>query len=168
MSIYSPHRTPPSEQIFTRLTRSRRNRRLTLNHHEQGLAASPTAASFVRPARPRDAGQSFLSALKEKYLPQHQQDGSSETTQIRISGTKVAEEVGFDKVWKKLAQVRDLKIVILDCMRIAVARRDGDEAIGAACPSIVHVDLSRNLFDNIGPVVQICAELPHLRKLSIR
>ncbi|KID90223.1 Cytoskeleton-associated protein, Gly-rich domain protein [Metarhizium guizhouense ARSEF 977] len=132
------------------------------------LSRSSTAASFVRPTRPKDDVQGFLSALKEKYLSDPEQDKNGQPgAQIVISGRKVAEEVGFDKIWKKLAQVKDLKIVILDGMRIAVSRQDGDGSIAESCPSIVHVDLSRNLFETIGPVVDICAELKTLRKLSI-
>ncbi|KAG8428315.1 hypothetical protein J3459_004022 [Metarhizium acridum] len=132
------------------------------------LSRSSTAASFVRPTRPKDDVQGFLSALKEKYLSDPEQDKNGQpNAQIAISGRKVAEEVGFDKVWKKLAQVKDLKIVILDGMRMAVARQDGDGSIAESCPSIEHLDLSRNLFETIGPVVEICAELKKLRKLSI-
>ncbi|EFY90816.1 tubulin-specific chaperone, putative [Metarhizium acridum CQMa 102] len=132
------------------------------------LSRSSRAASFVRPTRPKDDVQGFLSALKEKYLSDPEQDKNGQPdAQIVISGRKVAEEVGFDKVWKKLAQVKDLKIVILDGMRMAIARQDGDGSIAESCPSIVHLDLSRNLFETIGPVVEICAELKKLRKLSI-
>lgn len=132
------------------------------------LSTSATAASFVRPTRPRDDPQSFLSALREKYLadPSQGKDASAES-QIKISGSKVAEEVGFDKVWKKLAQVKDLRTVILDGLRIAVAKTTADESIAETCPSIVHLDLSRNLFETIGPVVDICSELRGLRRLSI-
>lgn len=139
------------------------------NNVNLGLSKSSTAASFVRPTRPKDDVQGFLSALKEKYLSDPEQDKNGQPgAQILISGRKVAEEVGFDKIWKKLAQVKDLKIVILDGMRMAVSRQDGDGPIAESCPSIVHVDLSRNLFETIGPVVNICAELKTLRKLSIK
>ncbi|TWU77106.1 hypothetical protein ED733_008200 [Metarhizium rileyi] len=132
------------------------------------LSRSSTAASFVRPTRPKDDSQDFLSALREKYLsdPEQGRNGKS-GAQVVISGRKVAEEVGFDKIWEKLAQVKDLKIVILDGMRIAVARQDGGDSIAETCPSISHVDLSRNLLETIGPVVDICAELKALRRLSI-
>jgi hypothetical protein len=140
-----------------------------LTHPFLGLSKSPTAASFVRPTRPQDDSQGFLSALKEKYLSDPSQANSGQAdAQIVISGRKVAEEVGFDKIWKKLAQVKELKIVILDCMRMAVAQQEGDESIAESCPRIVHVDLSRNLFESIGPVVDICTQLATLRKLSIK
>ncbi|KAG5981538.1 hypothetical protein E4U55_002842 [Claviceps digitariae] len=132
------------------------------------LSKSPTAASFVRPSRPRDHPQGFLSALREKYLGGDDQSSQEKNgPQIRISGTKVAEEVGFDKIWKRLAQVEDLRTVIVDGLRVAVAKTEAEESIAASCPSIVHLDLSRNLFETIGPVVDICSELRGLRKLSI-
>ncbi|QUC17862.1 uncharacterized protein UV8b_02103 [Ustilaginoidea virens] len=133
------------------------------------LSRSSTAASFVRPSRPRDASQGFLSALREKYLSgaSRVQDGAAPESQIRISGSKVAEEVGFDKIWTKLSRIADLRIVILDGMRISVAKQHARESIADTCPSIVHVDLSRNLFETIDPVVRICAELRQLRKLSL-
>ncbi|KAG6003304.1 hypothetical protein E4U21_002192 [Claviceps maximensis] len=133
------------------------------------LSKSSTAASFIRPTRPRDFPQGFLSAIREKYLggdDQSLQDKNG--PQIKISGTKVAEEVGFDKIWSKLSRVEHLKTVIVDGLRVAVAKTDEEgESIAASCPSIVHLDLSRNLFETIGPVVDICSELRGLRRLSI-
>ncbi|KAG6037948.1 hypothetical protein E4U41_004631 [Claviceps citrina] len=134
------------------------------------LSTSATAASFVRPTRPRDEPQDFLSAVREKYLGGGGGDDSVQEKRephVRISGTKVAEEVGFDKIWRKLARVEDLRTVIVDGLRVAVAGADGGESIAETCPSIVHLDLSRNLFETIGPVVDICSELRGLRRLSI-
>ncbi|KAG5939152.1 hypothetical protein E4U59_003294 [Claviceps monticola] len=133
------------------------------------LSKSPTAASFVRPTRPRDQPQAFLPALREKYLGGDNlaQEKDKNESQIRISGTKVAEEVGFDKIWRKLAQVEDLRTVILDGLRVAEAKSDSEESIAASCPKIQHLDLSKNLFETISPVVDICAELRGLRRLSI-
>ncbi|KAG5952447.1 hypothetical protein E4U53_000833 [Claviceps sorghi] len=132
------------------------------------LSKSPTAASFVRPTRPRDQPQGFLSALREKYLGGDDQSPEAKSEPlIRISGTKVAEQVGFDKIWRRLAQVEHLRTVIVDGLRVAVAKTEADESIAASCPSIVHLDLSRNLFETIGPVVDICSELAGLRRLSI-
>ncbi|KAG5929458.1 hypothetical protein E4U42_005821 [Claviceps africana] len=132
------------------------------------LSKSPTAASFVRPTRPRDSPQGFLSALREKYLGGDDQSPEARSEPlIRISGTKVAEQVGFDKIWRQLAQVEQLRTVILDGLRVAVAGTEADESIAASCPSIAHLDLSRNLFETIGPVVDICSELSGLRRLSI-
>lgn len=80
----------------------------------------------------------------------------------------MAEEVGFDKIWRKLAQVEDLRTVILDGLRVAEAKSDSEESIATSCPKIQHLDLSKNLFATIAPVVDICAELRGLRRLSIK
>ncbi|KOS18704.1 Tubulin-specific chaperone E [Escovopsis weberi] len=136
--------------------------------------SSHTAASFVRPNRPADAPQSFVSALHEKYVLDS--DSSKPRARIYFS-TKLAEEVGFDKIWRQQSQLQDLKIVVLENSRIGSAtrttseqdgERDGEEAsIAATCPKITQLDLSRNLFEGWGPVADVCQELEHLQKLSI-
>ncbi|UKZ77632.1 hypothetical protein TrVFT333_005356 [Trichoderma virens FT-333] len=135
---------------------------------------SPTAASFVRPTRPADAPQSFLAALNERYVVDAPGavKGKSKT-EIVISG-KVAQEMGFDKIWRRQSRLRETKIVILDGLRVAVARTEGDvndegvaATIAETAPKIVELDLSRNLFEQFGPVVDICRDLKDLQKLSI-
>ncbi|PWI74193.1 tubulin-specific chaperone [Purpureocillium lilacinum] len=135
------------------------------------LSKSATAASFVRPTRPADSPQSFIAALHDKYVahdPQGGEDGTAleQARQIIISG-KVAEEKGFDKVRRKLAQVGELKIVILDGLRVASAVASDERSVAETCPSIVHLDLSRNLLERLGPVVEVCGELSNLQRLSI-
>lgn len=134
-----------------------------------GLSGSPTAASFVRPTRPADRRQSFIGALREKYASEAPQpgDAAAESQAVVISG-KVAEEMGFDKIRRRLARVADLRIVILDGMRVAAAAHDGEGRVADTCPGIAHLDLSRNLFERLGPVVDICAQLPALRRLSLK
>lgn len=102
--------------------------------------------------------------------------------QIEISG-KVVEEVGFDKIRRKLAQLHELRIVILDGMRIAFAETvaapgsgspiapSGAEAGGSireVCPRVVELDLSRNLFTRFGTVVDICSSLDELKSLRVK
>lgn len=43
------------------------------------------------------------------------------------------EEVGFDKILKKLAQLKELKIVLVDALKICGA--DDVDAIRETCPS---------------------------------
>ncbi|KAJ6446106.1 tubulin-specific chaperone E [Purpureocillium lavendulum] len=134
------------------------------------LSRSATAASFVRPSRPADSPQSFIAALHDKYVAHGPpaEDGAAPelARQIVISG-KVAEEKGFDKIRRKLAQVGDLKIVILDGLRVASAVGPDEGSVAETCPRIVHLDLSRNLLEGLGPVVEVCRELRNLQKLSI-
>ncbi|KAI1142805.1 RNI-like protein [Hypoxylon sp. FL0543] len=122
---------------------------------------SPTAASFVRPTRPAEKPQSFVAAVTEKYASE-----LANTNVIKFSN-KVAEEVGFDKIHRKQAQLAELRIVIVDGARIASAYSEGDERISKICPKISELDLSRNIFQRMGTVVTICSELPVLRSLRL-
>lgn len=127
----------------------------------------------MRPTRKSDTPQSFLAALREKYASDEDPDA-----QIVISG-KVAQEMGFDKIRSQQARLHDLKVVILDGMRIASASagRNDDDATAAqgergsvreTCPSITQLDLSRNLFERFEPVVDVCRQLDKLRRLSVK
>ncbi|AEO53244.1 hypothetical protein MYCTH_2294310 [Thermothelomyces thermophilus ATCC 42464] len=130
---------------------------------------SPNAASFVRPTRAADPPQTFLSALQHKYAGGPAED-QAPARQIKFSG-KVAEEVGFDKIRRQQAQLHELQFVILDGLQVAHATdpeaKDGHQSIAQVCPKVKELDLSRNLFERFGPVVDICAELKQLRSLRV-
>ena len=132
-----------------------------------GKSKSLLAASFVRPARKPDPAVSFVQALHQKYASESTGDKVPAASEIEISG-KIVEEVGFEKIRKMLAQVEDLKIVILDGTCIVGPVADGDSPIKEVSPKIVELDLSRNLFETIEPVVEICGELASLRSLRIK
>lgn len=93
---------------------------------------------------------------------------------IKFSG-KVAEEVGFDKIRKQLAQLEELRIVILDglCMYRPDARggawMERARATDArdACPKTVELDVSRNLFEDWREVADICEQLERLKNLRV-
>jgi hypothetical protein len=92
-----------------------------------------------------------------------------------VFGSKVAEEVGFDKIAREQSQLHELRIVILDGSRLARAYssvEDGgaglDKSIRDVCPKVVELDLSRNLFTCFQPIVEICAELDELRSLKVK
>jgi len=83
-----------------------------------------------------------------------------------ISG-KVAEEVGFDKIRQQLSQLHELKIILVDGLRINCSEKDGN-TVREVCPKIVELDLSRNLFEDWEEVVHICRELDNLRSLRLK
>ncbi|KAJ4420064.1 hypothetical protein N0V82_004636 [Gnomoniopsis sp. IMI 355080] len=134
------------------------------------LSKSPTAASFVRPTRPAEKPRTFLQAVQEKYAGEVTADQKpvSLGPQVVISG-KVAEEIGFDKIRKQQAQLHELKIIIVDGMRIDSASAAGDQEkpIREVCPKVTELTLSRNLFIDFGPVVEICSYLDELRGLRL-
>ncbi|KAF2993621.1 hypothetical protein E8E13_002300 [Curvularia kusanoi] len=165
-----------------------------------GLSTHPTAGSFVRPTRRPDAPRSFVEALKAKYADDDFEDPSVKVVfvmkegdhaksrndsatrlnqPIRFNG-KIAEEVGFDKIRKQLAQLEELKYVILDGMRMwrpEVRRTSRTETdlewpydatdIVSACPKTYELDLSRNLFEEWREIAAICEQLDRLRSLRV-
>lgn len=155
----------------------------------------PTAGSFVRPSRPADKSRSFREALRHKYasedaplsipLQSSQQDSVDSSQMIRISGKEV-EEVGFDKIRRQLADLQELRVVILDSMRLSrpiplplrislaaaadVHQSGLDELLHdaqATCPRITELDLSRNLLEQWVEVLSIYCQLDHLRSLRV-
>ncbi|POS87866.1 hypothetical protein EPUL_000356, partial [Erysiphe pulchra] len=129
-------------------------------------SASSTAGSFVRPSRPTDPERSFIEAIYDKYAAEDTSLVSeSSKKEITISG-KVAQEIGFDKIREIQSRLYDLKIVILDSMRISTAERD-HESIHETCPNIVELDLSRNLFRCFKEIFVICSKLPNIKKLRL-
>jgi hypothetical protein len=100
--------------------------------------------------------------LQDKYTAELEN-----TTAIQFSG-KVAEEVGFEKIRRQQAQLSELRYAVLDETRIATVYKEGEPSITETCPKIFELDLSRNLFRKVGPVVAICSELPRLRDLRLK
>lgn len=162
-----------------------------------GLSKQPKAGSFIRPARRPDPSRSFVEALKAKYVAEDFEDPDAHIVfvtkegdnargrndplsklhqPIRISGKEV-EEVGFDKIRKQLAELSELKIVILDglCMDRSIARlQDGVDTwpagltdIKDTCPKVYELDLSRNLFEEWREIASICEQLDKLRSLRV-
>jgi hypothetical protein len=106
--------------------------------------------------------------------------GSGATVQgkaIVVSG-KVVEEVGFDKIRKQLAELQELRIVLLDGLRVVgvLASYDQDQGshseaaqkIGETCPKITELDLSRSLLSRWRDVWDICNQLKHLKRLKLK
>ncbi|KAF4983487.1 hypothetical protein FZEAL_1110 [Fusarium zealandicum] len=131
---------------------------------------SSTAASFVRPSRPCDPPRHFLDAVKHKYASEYMlPDGRRAAEEIIFFG-KRAEEVGFEKIRRKQANVGELTVVILEDLQVTSARAEDEQEgiIAKTCPKITQIDLSRNLFERLDPVLDVCRELPNLQHLSIK
>lgn len=129
-----------------------------------------------------------MEALKAKYASDPFEDPDVEIVYVsqdkkretvRISGKEV-EEVGFDKIRKQLADLKELKIVILDGLRMSrplATLRARCEATGVdawpaelsdiknTCPKAIELDVSRNLFEEWREVASICEQLDKLRSL---
>lgn len=67
----------------------------------------------------------------------------------------------------------ELTVVILEDLQVAAPRAEEEDeeeegVIAKTCPKITQLDLSRNLFERLDPVLDICRELPNLQHLSIK
>lgn len=154
--------------------------------HILGKSKQPTAGSFVRPSRASDKPRGFLEALREKYASGWEQVSAEQTPgtasddsrhrPIEISG-KVVEEVGFDKIRKQLAELQELRIVLLDGLCVAGAlphaaeQEETEQArreIRQICPKITGLDLSRNLLTSWTEVQGVCDQLEGLNSLKLK
>ncbi|KAF3481435.1 uncharacterized protein GIQ15_04194 [Arthroderma uncinatum] len=145
----------------------------------------PTAGSFVRPGRPSDKPLSFLEGAHEKYvseLPAFYSSSKGDrvieqlmSKPIEISG-KIVEELGFDEIRKQLAALNELRIIILDGLRMngvlsgpsSPDEREKElEKIKKTCPKVVELDLSRNLLRRWCEIADICKQLPELKSLKL-
>ena len=83
--------------------------------------------------------------------------------------------MGFDRIWKQLSVLEDLKIVLLDSLRIRAVSLDSEslaiaqaqKELSRACPKIQELDLSRNLLETWDDVAEICRPLKQLRVLKV-
>lgn len=73
------------------------------------------------------------------------------------------EEVGFEKIRRQLAELQELRIVLLDGACIAAVDSDLDKQE----LKIVELDLSRNLLESCDEVVALCDTLPKLQSLRL-
>lgn len=134
----------------------------THSSYESGRSASPTAASFIRPSRPSDQPTRFLEALKNKYASASAEDITATANEIHISG-KTVKEVGFEKIRQQLAELQELRVVMLDGACIAAVDSDLDEQN----LKISELDLSRNLLESWYEITTICKSLRCLQSLRL-
>lgn len=134
----------------------------------------------------------FIEALHKKYASeqgtghddQYNSINGTRNTPITISGKEV-EEVGFDKIRRQLADLQELRIVLLDGHCIGQQESPSpeqpladDPSIGPSfiedsrhikevCPKVTELDLSRNLLETWSEVAHICHQLTKLKILRV-
>lgn len=143
----------------------------------------PGSGSFIRPTRKPDTPLSFIEGLRKKYTTD--EDPPGKHAEIVLTANKVFEEIGFEKIIKKLSQLQELKIILLDGLRID--RVDDVETIRATCPGmstrqftetdyvdanfpgvdIEELDISRNRLEKLEDIALVCSALPRLHSLRI-
>ena len=121
--------------------------------------------------------EKYASEFEQQRAKNASSNAVSTSKVIQISG-KVVEEVGFDKIRKQLAELEDLRIVLLDGLRIAGVLPSYDQPedqvaeaaprIAATCPKIFELDLSRSLLSRWKDVWEICNQLKQLKHLRLK
>lgn len=124
--------------------------------------------------------EKYASEFEEELAKRKQQGDTGAAVRlhdlIRFNG-KVVEEVGFEKIRKQLAELEELKIVILDGLRISGLltgdastdqREEAIEEIDKTAPKIVELDLSRNLLERWEDVRDICKPLKNIKLLKLK
>ncbi|KAL9050323.1 MAG: hypothetical protein Q9162_006711 [Coniocarpon cinnabarinum] len=139
-------------------------------------SSHPTPTSFVRPSRPADPPRNLLEAVKHKYASDIPDDSTANASNdknhaIHISGKEV-EEVGFDRIRRQHADFKELRIVVVDGLCIQNSEADAykngkQKAIAEALPRVQELDLSRNLFEVLSEIMDICQQLTRLTSLRL-
>jgi len=123
------------------------------------------AGSFVRASK-IGASRDFAQALTERYTADAGQAFADETLLRELQNEMNApylELVGLDKISRKQSKLNELRIAVLNQMRVS---RSG-ENLYVMCPNIRELNLSGNLFHSWHPVADIARQLTHLHVLNI-
>ncbi|MBN3320301.1 TBCE protein, partial [Atractosteus spatula] len=120
----------------------------------------PTGGSFIRP-RKASFGVEFLTALRQRYEMEMEQDSAEE---LKIAN-KPVELVGFETVCQKLSQLNSLEAVSLQGSEVAGAGPDNE--IQQNTPNILSLDLSESLLASWDDVASITRQLIKLRELQL-
>lgn len=122
----------------------------------------PGSGSFIRPTVAIEYGQSFLAALKSKYVESLQ--GGNETVILGSSnGAIEVDVVNLDLIRRNLALLDKLRAVSLE----DVCDAEPPGTILKSCPNISSLDLSFSLLTSWDTVIAICTELPLLERLQL-
>jgi tubulin-specific chaperone E len=130
----------------------------------------PKSGSFIRPTRKPDPSRTLLKAVQAKYAPEllnNTVDGA--VAKPVVFGTKIAEEIGFQKVANQQAQLANLSVIVVDGMGIEGGDKiESPELIGETIGKVRELDLSRNLFTDLEDIAKICIGLKNLRTLKLK
>ncbi|KAG9307361.1 hypothetical protein G9A89_017190 [Geosiphon pyriformis] len=137
----------------------------------------PNSGSFIRFSSKINIGQSFLSALIQKYVGDEDEtsnyqknspyDAQKDLESMYWAGnTKIeVEALGWEKIRQKQRHLDRLFEVGLSFEQISNAGVPGE--IAAVCPNIVDLNLSKNLIADWDTIARICEQLEKLEVLRL-
>ncbi|KAM9017959.1 tubulin-specific chaperone E isoform 2-T2 [Ara ararauna] len=123
----------------------------------------PRGGSFIRPNK-ANFGVDFLTAVKNRYGLNDEQDAQHGTENTLVFGKKTVEFVGMDSIAEQQRQLNQLvDISVCEC---AVSHAGQKEEIGRTCANIRHINLSKNLISSWETVTAIASEVQNLETLN--
>lgn len=125
----------------------------------------PGAGSFVKSTKKTDSSFEFINALKNKY-----QETNGEIPLIQVSGSKVIENYGTEKINAKISNLELLSTVSLDHRYIQDQNIPLSQQLKLSSDKLTNVsilDLSYNLISSINSVANLCQGLPSIKELIL-
>ncbi|XP_075002574.1 tubulin-specific chaperone E isoform X2 [Calonectris borealis] len=124
----------------------------------------PRGGSFIRPNK-ANFGVDFLTAVKDRYGLNNEQDVQHGTENTLVFGKKPVEFVGMDSIAEQQSQLNQLvDISVREC---AVSHAGQKEEISRTCANIRHINLSKNLISSWETVTAIASQVQNLETLNI-
>ncbi|NXE80674.1 TBCE protein, partial [Cochlearius cochlearius] len=124
----------------------------------------PRGGSFIRPNK-ANFGVDFLTAVKDRYGLNDEQDVQHGTENTLVFGKKTVEFIGMDSIAEQQRQLNQLvDISVREC---AVSHAGQKEEISRTCANIRHINLSKNLISSWETVTAIASQVQNLETLNI-
>ncbi|XP_025965673.1 tubulin-specific chaperone E [Dromaius novaehollandiae] len=124
----------------------------------------PRGGSFIRPNK-ANFGVDFLTAVKDRYGLNDEQDVHHGKESTLVFGKKTVEFVGMDSIIEQQSQLNQLvDISVREC---AVSHAGQKEEISRTCANIRHINLSKNLISSWETVTDIASQVQNLETLNI-
>ncbi|XP_058692287.1 geranylgeranyl pyrophosphate synthase isoform X8 [Poecile atricapillus] len=124
----------------------------------------PKGGSFIRPNK-ANFGVDFLTAVKDRYGLNDQQDVQYGTGETVVFGKKTVEFVGMDSVAEQQRQLN--KLVDISVRECAVSHAGQEEEISRVCANMRHINLSKNLISSWETVTAIASQVQNLETLNV-
>ncbi|NWS39671.1 TBCE protein, partial [Probosciger aterrimus] len=126
----------------------------------------PRGGSFIRPNK-ANFGVDFLTAVKNRYGLNDEQDAQHGTENTLVFGKKTVEFVGMDSIAEQQRQVQLNQLVDISMCECAVSHAGQKEEISRTCANIRHINLSKNLISSWETVTAIASEVQNLETLNV-
>ena len=122
---------------------------------------------------------SLLEAIRKKYASESLGDYELHAAQQIQWGSKVVEEIGFEKIRQQQAMLKELRIILVDGLCVQGITSQTHRQIGkkkvlelkniqATCRQVVELDISQNLLKSWPEIIEICNQIDSLISLRAK